>query len=188
MPKIKLDDNFLKFSNEEQLILIRLLVFSDENGESTFSDRGMSRDTGIPYQRVRTLHRKLIDNGIIENADKDLPINALSTRIAFSNPSQYGLIRKKANSQTKNKIPEGSTENYRNFIRWIETNAPYIYSHMKLPNEIKFYRLKKQCNTEQIMNVILQIENRQDLRKRYVDLYLTMINWLKRDGFIQRTT
>lgn len=31
-----------------------------------------------------------------------------------------------------------------------------------------------------IADTCLQIENRKDLRKKYINLYMTLLNWLKR--------
>lgn len=68
---------------------------------------------------------------------------------------------------------------YQKFIIWIKDNAPYVYQHLALPTETEFFKLKKNYSGTVISNCISEIENRKDLRKRYTNLYRTLLNWLK---------
>jgi DNA-binding HxlR family transcriptional regulator len=68
---------------------------------------------------------------------------------------------------------------YENFIKWIEDNAPYIHRNLTLPKEREFQELQKHYSSQRIAQTIAELENRKDLRKRYSNLYRTLINWLK---------
>ncbi len=66
------------------------------------------------------------------------------------------------------------------FLMWLETDCPYLFGHLKLPTEDEFAKLKQRYGSEAIADCCLQMENRRDLRKTYVSLYRTLLNWLKR--------
>ena len=66
------------------------------------------------------------------------------------------------------------------FEEWLKENCPYISKHYTLPNEKELSKLKEKYSSEQIAETCAQIENRKDLRKKYTNLYRTLLNWLKR--------
>lgn len=73
--------------------------------------------------------------------------------------------------------PQGdATENFKN---WLKEHCPYIYEHYKLPTEQEFVKLRLQYTALEIAEECEQIENRLDLRKKYKNLYRTLLNWLK---------
>ena len=70
------------------------------------------------------------------------------------------------------------------FNKWLKENAPYCSDtkHIKRQmTESEFLKLKKKYRGRQIADIILRIENRKDLRKKYESMYLTTLNWLKRE-------
>lgn len=68
---------------------------------------------------------------------------------------------------------------YEKFLTWIETNAPFCYKNLKLPTEKEFVKLKERFTGKGVAEIISQIENRKDLRKKYTNLYRTILNWGK---------
>ena len=65
-------------------------------------------------------------------------------------------------------------------------NAPYCdnpknFSSSRITEE-EFRKLKESFTGLQIAETIMQIENRKDLRKKYTNLYRTVLNWIKPDG------
>lgn len=73
--------------------------------------------------------------------------------------------------------PQGdATENFKN---WLKEHCPYIYEHLELPTEKEFLKLRQQYTALEIAEECEQIENRLDLRKKYKNLYRTLLNWLK---------
>lgn len=77
------------------------------------------------------------------------------------------------------------------FQMWIRTYCPYCSNpkNMKQLTYTNFTKLKDVYlfTSKEIRDVMLQIENRRDLRKRYTDLYASLLNWLKNDYGDRRT-
>ena len=85
------------------------------------------------------------------------------------------------------KEPHGSSlshTDYEKFKDWLSRKAPYCSNPKNFPSQItedEFLKLKSNYTGQQIANIIEQIENRKDLRKRYTNLYRTVLNWLKKE-------
>lgn len=71
------------------------------------------------------------------------------------------------------------SEKLQKLDKWMETYTPYLYNHIPPLIQKEFDVLCKKYTGEQVCDTLLQIENRKDLRKRYVSLYRTLLNWLK---------
>ena len=66
------------------------------------------------------------------------------------------------------------------FLQWLSDNCPYIFKHYKLLSDVELEKLKQKYGSEAIAEECANIENRVDLRKRYSNLYRTLLNWLKK--------
>ena len=71
------------------------------------------------------------------------------------------------------------SERLQKFDKWEETYTPYLYNHLPPLTQKEFDVLCNKYIPEQICDTMLQIENRKDLRKKYVSLYRTLLNWMK---------
>lgn len=74
---------------------------------------------------------------------------------------------------------------YSKFLDWMKRNAPYCNNPKNFSHQIteeEFYRLKEKYSGKELADIIEQIENRKDLRKRYTNLYRTVLNWIKRES------
>lgn len=91
--------------------------------------------------------------------------------------------KKESTNVDKKETYVSSCENeaYKTFISWICQNAEYCFKNMKLPSEKEFNRLKELYSGKEIAYIVSQIENRKDLRKRYTNLYRTVLNWAKKE-------
>jgi len=69
-----------------------------------------------------------------------------------------------------------------NLLAWMKENdTPYILSHYThLVSSTELAKLKEKYSTKRIMETIGQIENYVLYRKRYVNLYRVLLNWLKK--------
>lgn len=69
-----------------------------------------------------------------------------------------------------------------NLLAWMKENdTPYILSHYAhLVSSTELAKLKEKYSTKRIMETIGQIENNVLYRKRYVNLYRVLLNWLKK--------
>lgn len=74
---------------------------------------------------------------------------------------------------------EVADEKYSRFKEWLSVNCPYIATHLTPMSVEEFYKLRDKYGSTAISEVCENIENRVDLRKRYKNLYRTMLNWLK---------
>ena len=95
-------------------------------------------------------------------------------------------IKKKAlsnESEKENFLSTLSPESpdYIKFVEWLIRNAPYCFVHMKVPTEKEMLKLKEKYSGKELSDIIEKIENRSDLRKKYVNLYRTVLDWSKRE-------
>lgn len=95
---IALDKDFIRlFSPDEQLIMLRLLLDADETGRTIFNERGLSRETGISYQKVRTIRQRFLRDGIVNNADNN---NVIICKYANYKPLTEIKTQKRSNKKT----------------------------------------------------------------------------------------
>lgn len=93
------------------------------------------------------------------------------------NSVQVWNVARTAPTQPPHETHNGDTAP---FDSWLAQNCPYIHAHYKLPSAAELAKLKEQYPSAMIADTCLQIENRKDLRKKYINLYMTLLNWLKR--------
>ena len=80
--------------------------------------------------------------------------------------------------------PASSNPDFIKFNNWLKRKAPFCGNPKNFSSQIteaEFLRLKEKYTGKQIADIIEQIENRKDLRKRYTNLYRTVLNWAKRE-------
>lgn len=80
--------------------------------------------------------------------------------------------------------PVSSNLDYLKFNDWLKRKAPFCSNPKNFSSQIteaEFLKLKEKYTGKQIADIIEQIENRKDLRKRYTNLYRTVLNWAKRE-------
>lgn len=80
--------------------------------------------------------------------------------------------------------PISSNVDYLKFNDWLEKKAPFCSNPKNFSSQIteaEFLKLKEKYTGKQIADIIEQIENRKDLRKRYTNLYRTVLNWAKKE-------
>lgn len=92
------------------------------------------------------------------------------------------INKESTNVDKKETGVSSSLPDYVRFQSWITENCPYLSnpSNIKQITEAEFNKLKQTYSGKQIADVILDIENRKDLRKKYSVLYKTALNWLKK--------
>lgn len=80
--------------------------------------------------------------------------------------------------------PASSNPDYLKFNDWLKRKAPFCSNPKNFSSQITeadFLKLKEKYTGKQIADIIEQIENRKDLRKRYTNLYRTVLNWAKKE-------
>lgn len=95
--------------------------------------------------------------------------------------SKEDNIKESTNILKKDELSNISPEQerYNRFCEWVEANAPFCFKNMAMPSYDEFYKLYKNHTIAEICTTISELENRKDLRKRYSNLYRTLLNWLK---------
>ena len=92
----------------------------------------------------------------------------------------HPLYKEKENKEKeKHALNSRVCEAYSRFIEWLSRECPYVAAHIELPAPEQFAKLKDEYSSQEIADCCLKIENRTDLRKKYKNLYRTLLNWLK---------
>ena len=89
------------------------------------------------------------------------------------------IIKKKKETTTNVVVKKSAHPDFVKFNTWLSKNAPYCANPKNFEKQIteeNFFSLKGKYNGEQIAYIIGQIENRKDLRKKYTDLYRTVLS------------
>lgn len=96
---IRLSNDFLsEFSPNEQLVMLHLLLNSNNDGFVEFNERRISRNTGIPYQQVRTIHKNFLKRNFI-NENTNAGGNAKSTQVTICSDDCYDISKRNINAE-----------------------------------------------------------------------------------------
>ena len=68
---------------------------------------------------------------------------------------------------------------------WMKKHTPYIAENLNPLTQQEFDKLLADYGIKAMCDMLEQIENRKDHRKKYVSLYRTLLNWLK-NGYTNR--
>lgn len=91
-------------------------------------------------------------------------------------------IKKESSNEDKKESELSScSPELQKFNKWLVENAPYCAKNLKPLTENELKKLKDKYTGSQISSIIEQIENRKDLRKKYTNLYRTILNWAKNE-------
>lgn len=80
--------------------MLQLLLHADENGVTEFSDRGIAKETEIPYQQVRTIHQRWLADGTISNAVSNAAHNANRVSVTICDYASYNIFNTFSNAVT----------------------------------------------------------------------------------------
>lgn len=121
---------------------------------------------------------------------KDLINRALNDNDVFTTTEKEEEKEDKKESPNGDKkeavasSPAPSNLDFLKFNDWLKRKAPFCSNPKNFSSQIteaEFLKLKEKYTGKQIADVIEQIENRKDLRKRYTNLYRTVLNWAKKE-------
>ena len=92
----------------------------------------------------------------------------------------------KEDTNVSKKENEIHSEDYIKFRKWMKDECPFCdnpknFSSSRITEE-EFNKLKSDYTGMEIASVITEIENRKDLRKKYCNLYITVLKWLRNDN------
>lgn len=136
---------------------------------------------------------KEIAKDLINRALNDNVVNTTSTP---RDNDVFTTTEKEEEKEDKKESPNGdkkeavasspapSNLDFLKFNDWLKRKAPFCSNPKNFSSQIteaEFLKLKEKYSGKQIADVIEQIENRKDLRKRYTNLYRTVLNWAKKE-------
>ncbi len=81
-------------------------------------------------------------------------------------------------------VSSPANSDFLKFQNWMKLKAPYCSNPKNFSSQItesEFLKLKEKYTGKEVADIIEQIENRKDLRKRYTNLYRTVLNWAKKE-------
>lgn len=143
---------------------------NEENQEQTKPEpKSNQTETKVKPNRNQEQTKPEPNNVNVNDNDKEI----VSTNVE--------PIKKGTNVPKENTRPP--SERYVKFTQLLGRDCPYISGHYShLISEDEFDRLMEKFTAKDVWDTIQQIENRVDLRKKYTNLYRTLLNWLKRDN------
>ena len=193
----------LTVNHEENKVVIHGELFNCGRGESLLSLANWTKTFGSGWsiQRTRTFFNLL---------EKDKMINTegcrKTTRLKVCNYESYQEVKQTNNRQTtdkqqtnnkqittnkndkndkKNNIDiqqaENLDESYIKFNSWLMENAPIVSSLKTQMTEKQFLEIKRKYSSNQIINIINNIENYIPTPKKYRNVYLTFKKWAERE-------
>ena len=189
-------------NHEDNKVLIHGELFNCGRGESLLSLANWAKTFGKGWtiQRTRTFFNLL---------EKDKMVNTegcrKTTRLKVCNYESYQEVQQANNRRTtdkqqadnkqittnkndkndkKNNIDiqqaENLDESYIKFNSWLMENAPNVLKINKQITERQFLSLKEKYSSRQIMEVIESLDNYAPAPKKYVSVYRTVSEWIKR--------
>ena len=180
---------FLSYLKKEGMItseiiqgmnMITLCKYEEYNNSDTVS--GTTNDTGI----------------MLKINQLELQVTQLTTQLVTQSYKKRhtGDTNTKKDKEDIKESPNGdkkeaeasslisSNPDFIKFNDWLKRKAPFCSNPKNFSSQIteaEFLKLKEKYTSKQIADIIEQIENRKDLRKRYANLYRTVLNWAKKE-------
>ena len=183
-----------------------LVNMADEEGKINLSTRQLTKLTDLSIRQVRTMLQIFQAEHLTEHLAEHL-----GTIVTICNYDNYRVYKKGKRNTSRNTsrnttkntpflptlyvppippslsppiIPQENAHTpsaCERFSAWLSSECPYIAAHLKPLTEEELAKLKQRFSTKDITRVCHEIENRKDLRKRYTNLYRTLLNWLQRN-------
>lgn len=155
---------------------------SVQSSENTANNTGDNTDISLIIKELHELKTQVIAQQITQGQHTDNTNNKKVKNIKKEGNKETLSIESEKKDSIESSHPQSDFEK---FNLWLKKNAPYCADTKNFTTQISeknLSNLKKKYNSKQIAEIILQIENRKDLRKRYSDLYRTVLNWIKREN------
>lgn len=181
----------------DALVDARMLVPIIHAEESYYFIRTFRSHQVLDKRYDKSYIGKGIVKELISKALNDNDVNTTSTlRDNDVNTTEEKEEDKEEEKEDKKESPNGdkkeakasssasSNPDFLKFNDWLKRNAPYCSNAKNFSSQIteaEFLKLKEKYTGKQIADIIEQIENRKDLRKRYTNLYRTVLNWAKKE-------
>lgn len=177
----------------DSLVDARMLVPIIHEEESYYIIRTFRSHQVLDKRYDKSYIGKRVIKDLINNVLSDNDVNTTSTpRDNDVNTMEEKEEEKEDKKESPNgdkkeavaSSPASSNPDFLKFNDWLERKAPFCSNPKNFSSQIteaEFLKLKEKYTGKQIADIIEQIENRKDLRKRYTNLYRTVLNWAKKE-------
>lgn len=177
----------------DSLVDARMLVPIIHAEESYYFIRTFRSHQILDKRYDKSYIGKEIAKDLINRALNDNVVNTTSTP---RDNDVFTTTEKEEEKEDKKESPNGdkkeavasspapSNLDFLKFNDWLKRKVPFCSNPKNFSSQIteaEFLKLKEKYTGKQIADVIEQIENRKDLRKRYTNLYRTVLNWAKKE-------
>lgn len=170
--------------------VITLLNYDKYNNSSEDTPKDTPKDTGNA-QLLRELSESVTQLRTQLRTQQEIIANLGHSKDTKNKKEKN--IKILSNESTKDGDPDGSpmfphdgsNKSFLILVEWMATHTPYCsdpshWSHGMSQKEFESLTGRYGFEPNQVAKTIAEIENRKDLRKKYSNLYLTTLNWLKR--------
>lgn len=170
----------------DSLVDARMLVPIIHAEESYYVIRTFRSHQVLDKRYDKSYIGKDIIKDLIDNVLDDNDVNTTSTRCHDGVNTTEEKEMEKEEEDEKEGEPSSCAQHpdYLKFQDWMRRKAPFCVNPKNFPSQITegdFFKLKLKYTGQEIADIIEQIENRKDLRKRYTNLYRTVLNWSKKE-------
>lgn len=177
----------------DSLVDARMLVPIIHAEESYYFIRTFRSHQVLDKRYDKSYIGKGIVKELISMALNDNDVNTTSTprdndvNTTEEKEEEKGDKKESPNGDKKEAVassPASSNPDFLKFNDWLKRKAPFCSNPKNFSSQIteaEFLKLKEKYTGKQIADIIEQIENRKDLRKRYTNLYRTVLNWAKKE-------
>lgn len=172
-------------------LFVELLKRADEDNNIEISERALAKEFGIGHRTVRTFMEKLLADTVLTHP---LTHRRHTSTNTYHIENSWNYKRRKpkdsaketqltTQSQPTDKQPQLDLpkSDYEKFLDWVKANAEYVHKNLKPMTETEFLNLRHSFGSQMIVNSVRDLENRRDLRKRYVNLYATLKRWCENE-------
>lgn len=168
--------------------LFFLILQETDNGkrEFTMSYTEIGKALGLTRQQARWYLDVLERNGYISVPHTSHTVSTHLTNYKLASCSVLKNTSRTVSTHYEGDIFKGESltveqRRYNGWLAFTKEKCPFVAANIDQLTFGQFTKLRGRFGAAPMSEIIQQIENRKDLRKRYVSLYLTMFNWLKRN-------
>lgn len=166
-------ENMITMENTQGVSVITLVNFEKYNGDTP---------NGTPYGTPNNLSN--IDLQTL-TAHLTAQVTAQVMENLKKEGHTYGTNNKKEeenNKETSTNVDakKGKPSAYDNFLNWMKENTPTVLTLDKQVTEKQYLKIREQYSYQQLVDTLLAMENYKDLKKKYVSVYLTFLQWAKK--------
>ena len=166
-------ENMITMENTQGVSVITLVNFEKYNGDTpNGTPNGTPNNlSNIDLQTLTAHLTAQVTAQVMENLKKE--------------GHTYGTNNKKEeenNKETSTNVDakKGKPSAYDNFLNWMKENTPTVLTLDKQVTEKQYLKIREQYSYQQLVDTLLAMENYKDLKKKYVSVYLTFLQWAKK--------